>query len=111
MENYIMEPLVLGELKSYTEVKLKLEKFKAIRKGSPIAASMIICSIAACSLLMGFLFGSTTLAFYLSSLLGSLLAGFGCVAAIFFLVGVILLMSQKGLKTPIVNFIIKKTCN
>jgi len=112
MENEnLLEPVVLEQLKSYSEAKLKLEKFRAIRKGSPLAATVIITSIAACCLLLGFLFGCVTLAFYLGSLFGSLLAGFGCLAALFIFFGLLLLAIQNGLQIPITNFIIKKSCN
>jgi len=112
MENEnIAEPVLLGQLKSYAEIRLKLEKFKAVKNCSPTAANVIIYVIAACSLILGFSFGSVTLAFYLGELLGSLMAGFGTVAALYIGFGILLLLSKKTLQKPIVNVIIKKSCN
>lgn len=105
------EPLLISQLKSYSETRLKLEKFKAIKKGSPIVANALVIAIAACGLILGCLFGSITLAFYLSSLMGSLTAGFGCVAGLFVVYGILMLSLKKILQKPIVNAIIKKSCN
>jgi len=107
----ITEPLLFAQLKSYKDVKLKLEKFKAIRKAAPAVTTSMLYVIAASSFILGFLFGSVTLAFFLGSLFGSILIGFGCVAVIFIILGIVLLILHKVIQKPIVNLIIKKTCN
>jgi len=112
MENEkIAAPIVFEQLKTYAETKIKLEKLKAIRTGSPIFASVIIYIIAGCSLILGFLYGSVALAFFLGSLLGSLLAGFACLAGLFVAFGLLVLFAKKPLEMPIINTIVRKTAN
>jgi len=107
----IKEPILFAQLISYAETSFRFQKLKAIRKGSPIVACLIMDVIAAGSFVVGFLFGSVTLAFYLGSVLGSLLAGFGAVTGLFIVFGIAILALKKALQKPIVNIIIKKSCN
>lgn len=90
-----------SDIQSYFKIRFEMLKLAVIEKGAKLAADLITNSIVVFSLLMAFLAGSVTLAFYLSALLKSYAVGFGCTSVIFTLAA--LLIGWK--KTVIENFI------
>ena len=101
-------PPLLEQLKEYAETRIKLAKYQAIEGGTTIAASIIADIIAIVSMIFAFVFGSFTLAFYLSSVLGALWMGFGCVAILYLIIALALKYNKKNLEKPIVNVFIQK---
>lgn len=101
-------PPIIDQLKEYFETRVKLAKYEAIDRGSSFIASIIIDMIIAISFLLTFLFLSFTLAFYLSALLKSYWAGFGCTALFYLLIALILVFTKNKCEKPIINAIVRK---
>ena len=101
------QPLV-DQLKDYAELRLKLAKYKAIDGGSSIVASIIADVVVIISAVLAFVFASFTLAFYLAQVMGSLWAGFGCVALIYLIIALVFKFNKAGFEKPIANAIIQK---
>jgi hypothetical protein len=101
-------PPIIDQLKEYAETRIKLAKYEAIDRSSSIAASIVVDVIIAISFILTFLFLSFTLAFYLSHLLGSYWAGFGCTALLYLIIAICLILAKGKLQQPIINLFIKK---
>lgn len=101
-------PPIIDQLKEYVETRLKLAKYEAIDKSTSILAGLITDVIIAVSLLLTFLFLSFSLAFYLSNLLHSYWAGFGCMAILYLLIAIGIILAKDKLQQPLINIFIKK---
>jgi hypothetical protein len=82
-------PPIIDQLKEYAEIRLKLAKLRA-------------------SMVLAFIFGSITLAYYLGDVLGATWRGFGCVALLYLIIALIIKFNKKSLERPIINGIIQK---
>jgi hypothetical protein len=101
-------PPIIDQLKEYAETRLKLAKYEAIDRGTSIFASLITDVIVAISLILTFLFLSFSFAFYLSHLFGSYWQGFGCMALIYLIIAIIIILIKDKIQQPLVNLFIKK---
>jgi ABC-type spermidine/putrescine transport system permease subunit I len=101
-------PPIIDQLKEYAETRLKLAKYEAIDKSTTILASFVTDLIVAVSLILTFLFLSFSFAFYLSHLLGSYWQGFGCIAILYLVIAIIIILAKDKLQQPIINLFIKK---
>lgn len=101
-------PSIIDQLKDYAETQIKLAKLEAIDKSSAFLASFITDMIVAVIFTLAFLFISFAIAFVLSRLLGSNWAGFGCMAGIYIIIGLILIWKKDKIQPPLVNLFIKK---
>lgn len=101
-------PPIFDQLKEYAETRLKLAKYEAIDKSTSVLASMVMDVIVAISFILTFLFLSFALAFYISNLLHSYAAGFGCVALLYLIIAIIIILTKEKLQKPLVNLLIKK---
>jgi hypothetical protein len=101
-------PPIIDQLKEYAEIRLKLAKLRAIEGGTSIAASIIADVVAIFSMVLAFIFGSITLAYYLGDVLGATWRGFGCVALLYLIIALIIKFNKKSLERPIINGIIQK---
>ena len=101
-------PPIIDQLKEYAETRIKLAKYEAIDRSSSVVASVVVDIIIVLSAVLTFLFLSFTLAFYLSQLLGSYWAGFGCTALLYLLITVCLMLAKDKLQQPLINLFIKK---
>ncbi|HTE02492.1 MAG TPA: hypothetical protein VK668_24555 [Mucilaginibacter sp.] len=98
----------LEALKAYAETRLKLVKYRAVDKGSAVAADIIADLVLVFCLLFILLFASVTLACYLAGVLQSEWAGFGCVTAFYIVTALVIGIFKKGLERPIINLLVKK---
>lgn len=101
-------PPILDQLKDYAETRIKLAKYQAIEGGTSIAAGLIADVAVFISMVLAFIFASFTFAFLLGSLFGATWIGFGCVAAIYFIIALIVRAYKQKMEKPIVNAIIGK---
>lgn len=101
-------PPILDQLKDYAETRIKLAKYQAVEGGSSILASLISDTVAIISMVLAFMFASVTLAFYLADVFGDNWKGFGCVAAIYLLIAIVIKVNKKRLERPLVNAFIQK---
>lgn len=99
---------IIEQLKEYVETRLKLLKFEAIEKGTTIIANIIVDLVVVVSLVLTFLFASFTLALFLGEVFHSYWKGFGCVALIYLLLAVILIVAKKPIERPIINVLVRK---
>jgi hypothetical protein len=99
---------IIDQVKEYAETRLKLIKYEAIERGSSIVADIIIEVVVIFSLLLTFLFASFTLALFLGEVFHSNWKGFGCVAAFYLLIAILLMVAKRSFEKPIVNAMITK---
>ena len=85
-----------------------LFKYKAIDSGSVLIANIIADVIFIISAILAFLFASFTLAFYLSEVLNSFWAGFGCVALLYLLIALVIKLNKRGIEKPIADALVRK---
>ena len=101
-------PPILDQLKEYAETQIKLAKYDAIDKSSKFLGGLIVDLIVMIGFVLTFLFLSFALAFYLSRVLNSHYAGFGCVAGLYLLGAIILIFTKDKVQKPLANFFIRK---
>jgi len=68
----------------YVQTRLELARLTAFEKIAQIIAYLVLGIVLALLFFFGFLFLSIVAGLYLSELLGSMLAGFGCIAVLYF---------------------------
>jgi hypothetical protein len=92
----------------YIEQKIELGKLTAIDKGSKLGAKFISGLILGVLAFFAMLFISLMLAYYFSQLFQSYFAGFGLMAALYFMLFMMVMLARKQLiEKPIINGIIK----
>ncbi|MDB5086821.1 MAG: hypothetical protein JWR09_815 [Mucilaginibacter sp.] len=101
-------PPIIDQLRDYAETRIKLAKYQAIEGGTSIAAGLIADVAVFISMVLAFMFASFTLAFLLGSLFGATWIGFGCVAAIYLIIALVVKAYKQKMEKPIVNAIISK---
>jgi|SRR5581483_7288642 len=102
------QPPLIDQLKEYAETQIKLAKYEAIDKSAKFLGSLIIDLIVLIGFVLTFLFLSFALAFYLSRVFNSHYAGFGCVAGLYLLTAIMLIVFKEKVQRPLANFFIRK---
>ena len=101
-------PPIIDQLKEYAETQVKLAKYEAIDRSSKFLASFVTDMVVAVVFVLTFLFLSFALAFILSKWLGSNWAGFGCMAGIYLIIAIILILLKDKMQQPLINLFIRK---
>jgi hypothetical protein len=101
-------PSIIDQLKEYAETQIKLAKYEAIDGGAKFMASFITDLVIAVALVLTFLFLSLAMAFLLSVWLGSYWAGFGCMAGIYLVIAIIIILAKDRIQKPLIDTFIKK---
>ncbi len=97
------------DAKEYIDTRIEHAKLSAVEKVSKIFADLITNAVVIISFVLAFLFASFTLALYLSDVFGNYSAGFGCVAGIYLLISIIVLLTKdKYIERLLVNLFIRK---
>jgi uncharacterized membrane protein len=100
---------IWSEAKLFLELRLEYYKLRAFEKTARLVADVITSTVVMVFMLIAFLAGAVTLAFYFSSLFHSYTAGFGVAAIFFLLLAVIVLFTKaKYLEKWIANLAIKR---
>ena len=102
---------LIDQIKEYIELQIKIAKYKAIDGSSEAFATIVIAVILSVAGVLVLLFASVALGFYLSEVLHTNWGGFGCVAGLYLILLLILLVSGKAIKTSIANKMINKIFN
>ena len=102
---------LIDQIKEYIELQIKIAKLKAIDGSSGALASAIVGITLAILVIFLVMFASTALGFYLADVLQSFWAGFGCVAGLYLILVLILLLSSKTIKASIADKMINKIIN
>lgn len=102
---------LVNEFKEYMAMRIELstlqsKKIIALLIGN-ISSNMLVLIFAA----MGFLFGSFSLAYYLSDVFHSLSIGFLCLTGIYLFIALICFMFRKSIKRNVANNMIKQLFN
>ena len=100
---------LIEKIKEYFNTRLKLGKLTLIEKSVLIFAGLITDGFVVVFLILGFLFISLGLGFYLSELIGNSFAGFFIMATLYFVLALIIYLTKdKYLEKPIIESMIKK---
>lgn len=102
-------PEIWSEVQVFLKLRLEYFKLKAFEKAARVIADLITNTLVIVFMVVAFLAGAITLAFYFSELFHSYTAGFG-IAAVFFLLFaiVVLLTKDKYIEKWIANIAIKR---
>lgn len=100
------------DAKSYLDMRVEYTRLYLVEKVSKIFADIVTNAAVAICFILAFLFGTFTLALFLSDVLGSYTRGFGCVALIYILLAFIVYYTkEKYIEKAIINFTIKNYFN
>ena len=100
---------IFSDAKDYIDTRMEYLRLSAVEKGSKIFADLVTNATVIICFILAFLFGTFTLALFLSDILGSYTRGFGCVAAIYLVLAIIVyLIKDKYLEPGLVNLFIRK---
>lgn len=103
---------LFSDAKDYLEKRVEYIRLKMVAKVSQIFADIVTNLTVIIFFIMAFIFGSVTLALFLSDLMGSFTRGFGVVSLIYlFLTIIVFLTKDKYIEKGIVNFTIRKYFN
>jgi hypothetical protein len=100
---------LISNIKEYANIRKELAMLTIAEKSSTAAAGVAAGSILGILALFIFFFGSLTLGFYLSEVIGNTYSGFLIITGFYLLVALIIYFTQENLiKKPIENGMIKK---
>jgi len=100
------------DVQAYLDTRIAHTRLYLLEKASKIFADLVTNTAVVICFVLAFLFGTVTLAFFLSDLLGSFTRGFGCVAAIYlFLALLVYWTKDKFIEKAIINFTIRNYFN
>lgn len=96
------------DAKDYIDTRLEYTRLYLVEKMSKIFADIVTHAVVTICFILAFLFGTFTLALFLSDVLGSFTRGFGCVAILYLLLAILVYaMKEKYIEKAIINFSIK----
>ena len=97
------------DAQDYLDTRIEHAKLSAVEKGSKVISDFITNITVIVFFAIAFLFASITLGLYLSEVLESYTAGFGCVAGIYFLLSIIVFLTKdKYIEKFLINLFIRK---
>ncbi|MNE53009.1 hypothetical protein D3C80_1477090 [compost metagenome] len=103
---------LIKDAKDYIEIRTEYTRLYLVEKVSKIFADIVTNALVIVCFVLAFLFGTFTLALFLSDLLGSFTRGFGCVALIYLVLAIVVYYTkEKYIEKAIVNFTIRNYFN
>jgi len=103
---------LLSDAKAYLETRVEYTRLYVVEKVSRAFADLVTNVTVIICFTLAFLFGTVTLALYLSDILGSYTKGFGCVSLIYLALAIIVYFTKdKYIEKGITNFAIRKYFN
>ncbi|MEJ5993733.1 phage holin family protein [Pedobacter sp. Du54] len=97
------------DAKEYVDIRVEHIRLTAVEKGAKIFADLITNGTVILCFMLAFLFGTFTLALFLSDVLGNYTRGFGCVAGIYIVLAVIVYLTKDKFMEPgLINLFIRK---
>jgi hypothetical protein len=100
------------DAKSYLDTRVEYTRLYLLEKISKIFADLVTNAAVIICFILAFLFGTFTLALFLSDVLGSYARGFGCVSLIYiFLALLVYFTKEKYIEKAIINFTIRNYFN
>jgi len=102
-------PEIWSEVQVFLKLRLEYFKLKAFEKAARVIADLVTNTLVIVFIVIAFLTGAITLAFYLSSLFHSYTTGFGIAAIFFFVFAIVVLLTKdKYIEKWIANIAIKR---
>lgn len=99
---------LLSDAKEYVDMRVEYIRLSLVEKASKLFADLITNVVVLVCFVLAFLFGTFTLALFLSSELGSYTKGFGCVALIYLVLAIIIYLAKdKFLEKRLTNIFIR----
>lgn len=99
---------LFSDAKEYVDMRVEYIRLSVIEKASKLFADLITNAVVLVCFVLAFLFGTFTLALFLSSELGSYTKGFGCVALIYLVLAIIVYLAKdKFLEKRLTNMFIR----
>jgi len=103
---------LLSDARSYLDARMEYVRLSLVEKVSRGVANVITSSVVVICFVLAFLFGTITLALFLSDVLGSFTKGFGCVSLIYLAIAIIVYLTKdKYIEKAIINRAIKTYFN
>lgn len=99
------------EIESYVENRILLAKMQVTHQVSYKMASLVVLILLSTLFAFALVFGGIMAAYYLTDLTGSLVKGFGYVAAFFLGILVLVVLFRKKLAALVVDALIKNLFN
>jgi hypothetical protein len=100
------------DAKRYLDTRVEYTRLYLVEKISKIFADVVTNAAVVICFILAFIFGTVTLALFLSDLLGSYTRGFGCVSLIYiFLALLVYFTKEKYIEKSIINFTIRNYFN
>lgn len=100
---------LVDDAKGFLDARVEYTRLYIVEKASKIFADLVTSTAVIVCFILAFLFGSVTLALYLSDLLGSYAGGFGCVSLFYILLAIIVYLTKdKYIEKAIINVAIRK---
>ena len=100
---------LISNIKEYANIRKELAILTIAEKTSTAAAGAAAGGILAILGLFVFFFGSLTLGFYLSEVIGNTYSGFLIITALYLIIALIVYFTQENMiKKPVENGMIKK---
>lgn len=100
---------LVDDAKGFLNARVEYTRLYLVEKVSKIFADLVTSTAVIVCFILAFLFGSVTLALYLSDVLGSNAGGFGCVSLFYILLAIIVYLTKdKYIEKAIINVAIRK---
>lgn len=100
------------DAKIYIDTRVEYTRLYLVEKISKVFADVVTNATVILCFILAFLFGTITLALFLSDVLGSYARGFGCVSLIYVILALIVYFAkEKYIEKAIINFTIKNYFN
>jgi hypothetical protein len=99
---------IISDAKIYLETRIEYTRLYVVGKVSTLVADLITNAVVIICFVLAFLFGSVTLAMFLSDVFHSFTAGFGCVALLYLLIAVGITVGKKSFEKLIANMAVRK---
>ncbi|UKT63642.1 phage holin family protein [Pedobacter mucosus] len=100
---------LVDDAKGFLDARIEYTRLYLVEKVSKVFADLATSTAVIICFILAFLFGSITLALYLSEVLHSYSGGFGCVSLIYLLLAIVVyLLKNKYIEKAIINIAIRK---
>ncbi|QPH38271.1 phage holin family protein [Pedobacter endophyticus] len=100
---------IVDDAKGFLEARIEYTRLYLVEKAAKLFADLVTNTVVIVCFILAFLFGSVTLALFLSDVLGGYTAGFGCVSLIYIALAVIVYFTKdKYIEKAIINGAIRK---
>lgn len=100
---------LVNDAKGYLDARVEYTRLYLVEKVSKIFADLVTNTVVIICFVLAFLFGTVTLALFLSDVLGSYTRGFGSVSLIYMALAIIVYLTKdKYIEKAIINVAIRK---